>query len=105
VALKGYLIKEKNRVLSKKTANELVNMMQGTMEYGTGNNLKADESTAGKTGSAEAYDNGEYLVHGWFAGFYPVENPKYTVVIFAENGRSGRKSAVPIFEELVKKLP
>lgn len=94
-----------NRVISKNTAAELTKMMKATMKYGTGDNVTTTEETAGKTGSAEASDAGKYLVHGWFAGFYPASDPKYTVVVFAENGRSGRKSAVPIFDELTKMLP
>lgn len=47
-------------------------------------------SVGGKTGSAEAPGN---LVHAWFAGFAPFENPEIAIVVMVENGGHGNYTA------------
>lgn len=46
-----------------------------------------DMVIAGKTGSAQTQDAD--IVHAWFAGFAPYENPEIAVVVFIEGGGSG----------------
>ena len=55
-------------------------------------------SVAGKTGTADHKDKSGNLAtpHSWFVGFAPVENPKVVVVVLAENGHWGSKTAAPI---------
>lgn len=55
-------------------------------------------SVAGKTGTADHKDRtgGLATPHSWFVGFAPVENPKVVVVVLAENGHWGSKTAAPI---------
>ncbi|MFC1592477.1 penicillin-binding protein 2 [Candidatus Omnitrophota bacterium] len=43
-------------------------------------------TAAGKTGSAQV---GSGRAHGWFAGFFPVNNPKFVICVFLEHGGSG----------------
>ena len=51
-------------------------------------------SVGGKTGSAEASDdNGNEVVHAWFAGFAPFEDPEIAVVVMVENGGHGNYTA------------
>ena len=51
-------------------------------------------SVGGKTGSAEAIgENGEEVVHAWFAGFAPFEDPEIAVVVMVENGGHGNYTA------------
>ena len=51
-------------------------------------------SVGGKTGSAEAFDdNGNEVVHAWFAGFAPFEDPEIAVVVMVENGGHGNYTA------------
>lgn len=61
---------------------------------------------AGKTGTAQTgwYENGENLVHGWFCGFFPYDNPKYAMAVFVENGKSGSESAVPVFKTIAEEI-
>ncbi|MCI8411478.1 MAG: penicillin-binding protein 2 [Clostridia bacterium] len=47
-------------------------------------------SVGGKTGSAEAPGN---LVHAWFVGFAPFENPEIAIVVMVENGGHGNYTA------------
>ena len=52
-------------------------------------------SVGGKTGSAEAGkdENEQDIVHAWFAGFAPFEDPEIAVVVMVENGGHGNYTA------------
>lgn len=63
-------------------------MMKEVCLTGTGSGNQAHVSIAGKTGSAEA---GGDVVHGWFTGFFPAEHPRFTVTVFAEDGKDGKR--------------
>jgi cell division protein FtsI/penicillin-binding protein 2 len=99
-------------VISEKTADLIREMMVDTVNYGTANNMYGTDDNltgagitiAGKTGSAEASDHGKLVVHGWFTGFFPAENPKYVITVFVESGGSGRASAVPLFRQMAEYL-
>ncbi len=93
------------RVIKKETAELITDLMVDTVDYGTANNLSGTGvSIAGKTGSAEASYHGEMVVHGWFTGFFPAEDPKYVMTVFIESGGSGSGSAVPLFRQMVEYL-
>ncbi len=44
------------------------------------------KSVAGKTGSAQATENGVDKVNGWFVGFTPYKNPEVAIVVILEDG-------------------
>lgn len=56
---------------------------------------------AGKTGTAQ---NPHGEDHAWFAGYAPVDKPKYAVVAFVEGGGSGSAVAGPIVGKMLKYL-
>ena len=59
-------------------------------------------TAGGKTGTAQTgrYDeNGKELLQGWFAGFFPAEEPKYVLVVLAEESE-GSTAASPVFREI-----
>ncbi len=56
---------------------------------------------AGKTGTAEITKTGE--PHSWFVGYAPADKPRIAVVVLAEHGGEGSKTAAPIFREIVEK--
>lgn len=97
-----------NRVISKNTAEKIKEMMEAAVDHGTGVKAKPEENfiACGKTGSAETgvYINGEKVVHGWFAGYFPGNNPKYSIAVFVENGKSGGQAAAPIFKEIAEEI-
>ena len=66
--------------------------------------LQSIGGAGGKTGSAEAILKNTRTIHGWFAGFYPEKNPQYVITAIIEEGKSGSKSAAPIFEKIAKEL-
>ena len=94
---------ERGRVISKKTAQTLKDMLDSTVEYGTGTRAKIDDwGAGGKTGSAEtgwATKDGT-MTHAWFAGYFPKDNPRYVCVVMLENGRTGAGAAAPVFKEI-----
>jgi cell division protein FtsI/penicillin-binding protein 2 len=63
----------------------------------------AEIPVAGKTGTAQTGDPNAH--HHWFAGFAPVDNPKYIVVVMNESetgARTTEKIALQIFNALPK---
>ena len=95
--------KDEKRLMSQKTSELLRSFMIDTVASGTASNI-SDVSAGGKTGSAEATEEGEEVVHGWFTGFLPAKDPRYVITVFAEQGGSGRAAAVPVFGELARFL-
>ncbi|WP_026475829.1 peptidoglycan D,D-transpeptidase FtsI family protein [Alkaliphilus transvaalensis] len=91
--------------LSQGTISKLQHMMELTMTQGTGRNVgDLSNLTAGKTGTAQSTEKGQPVLHGWFTGYYPVENPQYAITVFLQNGQSGGQYAVPVFKEIIEKL-
>ncbi|NLD46274.1 MAG: peptidoglycan glycosyltransferase, partial [Clostridiaceae bacterium] len=103
-------IREDNgqRIISKEVCDKIKHLMEEVTITGTGTkaNLDAYGGAGGKTGSAETgqYINGEKVVHAWFAGYFPKRNPKYSISVFIENGKSGGTVAAPLFEEIAKNI-
>ncbi|BAS28616.1 penicillin-binding protein 2 [Limnochorda pilosa] len=56
-------------------------------------------SVAGKTGSVEVTGK---AVHGWFAGFAPVERPEVVVVVFIEHAGGGGSTAAPVGRQILE---
>ena len=56
----------------------------------------------GKTASAQTgrYRNGEEIVHAWFGGFFPAEEPKYVLVVFQEGGKAGGQTPAAVFRRI-----
>lgn len=107
----GKMIKEYNKLPDKKVFDEklskiLKEYLQEVVETGTAKEMDINGygGAAGKTGSAEATKKGEDVIHGWFAGYYPKDNPKYVITVLVEEAKSGSKSAIPIFEEICKEI-
>ena len=100
--------RSETRVMSKATAQSIRDLMVGVIRSGTGKkaNLDGYGGAGGKTGSAETGQliEGEKVTQAWFAGFFPVTKPKYSVAIFIENGKSGSEAAAPIFQEIGEEI-
>ena len=89
------------RILNVSTALTLRSMMCKVVDEGTGTGAGPD--SAGKSGSAQSYLNGNKVVHGWYTGFFPVENPEYIAAVFTESS-GGASNSVKIFGEIHKRL-
>ncbi|WP_028950125.1 peptidoglycan D,D-transpeptidase FtsI family protein [Sulfurihydrogenibium subterraneum] len=77
------------KVLSDESIEKLKPILKLVVEDGTAKSGKSDFFTiAGKTGTAQKYDPAIKALsntkwYTWFAGFFPVEKPMFTVVVFA----------------------
>lgn len=102
--VKNFQSSSGTRVMSRTTAEKLRTMMTAVTKYGTGQAAYVEEfGSAGKTGSAETGRiniTGKGINHAWFAGFTPLDHPKYVIVVFVEEGMSGSNVAAPIFREI-----
>lgn len=93
------------RVLSRETAENLQSFLQAVTELdgdGTGKAAWISEwGSAGKTGTAEAVGaNGRPVEHAWFAGWTPLERPRYVITVLVEEGGMGGMVAAPIFRAI-----
>jgi cell division protein FtsI/penicillin-binding protein 2 len=106
--LKSFPVSAGKRIISKQTARQLRDMLVQTTKKGTGQGAMVERmGTAGKTGSAETGrtdTSGKGINHAWFAGYAPVQNPQYVIVVLVEEGRSGGDVAAPIFKEIVEEI-
>jgi len=90
--------------VSSQTAQILRKMMVQVVEEGSGSKAKPDVGGAGgKTASAQtgSFDpTGQEVVQAWFAGFYPAQTPRWSVVVLCEGGVSGGDVAAPVFRQI-----
>ena len=96
------------RVMSEGTAAILRELLGGVVTDGSGKNAAPQYlSAGGKTASAQtgAYDEEDQeIIHGWFAGIYPLESPRYSIVVFEEGGESGGETPARVFREICESL-
>ncbi len=100
--------KEWERVLSRETAAALMEMMEATVDIGTGHraDIQGYGGSAGKTGSAETglFEDGRRILHAWFTGYFPDAEPRYAMCVFVEDGTGGGTSAAPVFAEIAARI-
>ncbi len=106
--VKSFPASRGHRVLSRQTASQLREMMKAVTRIGTGQAAYVDGfGSAGKTGTAETGRSGpagRSVNHAWFAGYAPLDNPQYVMVVFVEDGMSGGDVAAPIFREITTRI-
>lgn len=93
----------KNVVFSKGTAAVLKEYLIRVVEEGTGTAAKPEQGGAGgKTATAQTgqYHGDTEMLNAWFCGFFPADDPQYTVVVMAEDATSGSGDSAPIFEKI-----
>jgi len=92
-------------------------MLEGVVEEGTGAGIRTPNyKIAGKTGTCQiaagnrGYRQGTKQVQykGSFVGYFPADNPKYSLIVVIVNPRKGKyyggAVAAPVFRELSDKL-
>jgi cell division protein FtsI/penicillin-binding protein 2 len=98
---------EKEMVISKSTAEKLKLQMKASMDYGTSEKGKPEYiSAAAKTSTAQTgiMEDGKRIEQSWFAGFFPYEKPRYTVVVLSEASSGGGESCGPVFKEIADRM-
>lgn len=87
-------------------------MLEGVVLHGTASNINEGYcQVAGKTGTAQkrtgGYRNGSE-VYTSFAGYFPVDNPKYSCIVVIDEPQNGslygNTIAAPVFREIADKL-
>ncbi len=97
---------KQEKIIEKSTAILIAEMMRGCVTNGTGKSADSKKvNISGKTGTAESgwMEDGKSMVHGWFTGFFPFENPKYAVSVLLENGRTSKNAAI-VFKNIAEKI-
>lgn len=113
-----------SQIASPSTIKKMKKVMENVVLKGTADNIYSPNfSMAGKTGTAKKYvsaytdEKGNKVPGGYsnkryvasFAGFFPVENPKYSCIVVIhdpkkEKGYYGATVAAPVFKEIAQKI-
>lgn len=96
------------QMASKEAISKVRAMLEGVMIQGTGKRLASPLYTSGgKTGTAQMADGsrgyGARRYQSSFAGYFPADNPKYSMIVVIRNPRNGYYGgsvAGPVFKEL-----
>ena len=94
-------------VFSEATADKLRQMMIYAVENGTGTHgAPSIGGAGGKTGTAQTgwVVDGEAVVQGWYAGFYPAEKPEYVIVVLAEDYEGSGGMPATTFRQICDEL-
>jgi cell division protein FtsI (penicillin-binding protein 3) len=98
-------------VISEKTSERMVSLLQSVVENGTGKTAKSDLiSIGGKTGTSKIAADGKYVggkYNSSFIGFFPVENPKLICLVLVNSPKTeyyGGKVAAPLFKKIVERI-
>ena len=103
----------KNRVISEKASEILTEMLESVVRDGSGKQAYIEGyKVAGKTGTAQKYENGIIAVGKYvssFVGCFPADNPKYLALVIVDEPEGqyyGSTVAAPyaksVFEGIIK---
>ncbi len=100
--------------VSVNAVRDIKEAMHAVVERGTGKKLKNPYySICGKTGTARVVDQGikysDRVYHASFIGFFPKENPQYTIAVVVRTSKGSRnyfggQLALPVFQEVANRL-
>src|SRR5690606_38593808 len=102
-----------DQIASPTTINKLQEILEGAVENGTGKGLKNSMfKIAGKTGTAQMADGaagyrGKRKYQASFAGYFPSDKPKYSMIVVVQNPRNGYYAASvagPVFSEVAQRV-
>ena len=105
--LKKYDIGSPTFVMKESTSDSIKRYLKSVVEEGTGKLAKPNlTDAAGKTSTAQTgkFQNGSEICSTWFCGFFPFDNPKYTVIIFCEDSNKQTKSCAEIFSLIADRI-
>ncbi len=91
--LKSFDSQMVKRVISKETANQMMDILESVVSNGSGGAAKIEGyRVAGKTGTAQKVINGRYEPGFYISSFVaiaPVEDPKLAVIVIVDEPRGG----------------
>lgn len=96
----------KRQVVSKKTADQVTDMMEATVRGGTAKNgYVAGYRVAGKTGTSEKLPERKFYIAS-FCGFAPADDPKISILIVIDEPKAishfGGTVAAPVAAEVIQ---
>lgn len=100
---KQYNVGNPTKAMQNSTATKLKAHLAEVLTMGTGSEaVPKNVTAAGKTATAQTgkFENGSEICAGWFCGFFPFDNPEYTVIVFSENTARQEISCSKIFSAL-----
>ncbi len=99
-------------LFSEHVVETLIPVLEDVVNHGTGTRARVDGiRIAGKTGTAQkaavgGYSDTDYYALFW--GFFPVEDPKYSLMIMVDTPKAGEyyggTIAGPIFRDIVRRM-
>ncbi|SDL76553.1 cell division protein FtsI (penicillin-binding protein 3) [Daejeonella rubra] len=102
------------KIVSDKTIKKAQALLEGVVTEGTGKGIASPlYRIAGKTGTAQVADaNKGYRVdkkyQASFCGYFPADNPKYSLIVVVNNPRKGTYYAAsvagPVFREIADRV-
>lgn len=100
------------QIASQRTIENLQSLMEGVVQRGTAKKLRSDKFRfAGKTGtSQQGYGRRRSKIkhQASFAGYFPAENPKYSIIVVIFNPTQGSyyggEVAGPVFKEIASNI-
>jgi len=101
-----------NKIANDNTIRIIRELLEGVVQEGTGQKLRKGKiKIAGKTGTAQEEVkkiNGEVKYNSSFVGYFPAENPKYSMIITMYGNKKpmyyASQVAVPVFGKIVEKI-
>ena len=106
-----YEKRDGERVISEEAAKTMAKLLEGcvTGDHGTGKPAKVDNvNCAGKTGSAQTFENGHIKLGDYFVsfvGFAPTEDPQLVIGVFARYPKVttyGATVAAPVWKKVME---
>lgn len=108
--LKKESTKEGNRIITENTAKKMTECLVACVNEGTGKTAKIDGvQSAGKTGSAQIFQNGSYKSGAYlvsFMGYAPAEKPDLVIAVMVDRPQGSTYGAVvaaPVWQETMAK--
>lgn len=96
------------RACSEQTARILEDMLVSVVTDGIGSAANpGEEGAGGKTGTAQTGqfdEQGRELLNYWFSGFWPAENPIYTITVLQDGLLEPKVSSAAIFARVAAAL-
>jgi cell division protein FtsI (penicillin-binding protein 3) len=101
------------RICKSSTLSDLKTLLEGVVIRGTASAKLKDLTfgVAGKTGTSRISDDAKGYTsdyHSSFVGYFPVDNPKYTLIVLISRPSKGQfygsAVALPVFKEIALKI-
>ncbi|MCD6103250.1 MAG: transpeptidase family protein [Thermotogaceae bacterium] len=97
------------RIISSENARVIREALRRVVTKGTGTKASLPNiKVAGKTGTAQKLASGPGKYYSIFVGFFPYEDPEYTVLIYVDEASSekylGGDVAAPVFAKVVERI-